>query len=67
LQKLQKWKIGMTIAGITGGAYQIVEAVLLIGVITITRIITSKAILRDELESKRLKAEADAAAAAQQA
>ena len=62
---------GMTIAGITGGAYQIVEAVLLVGVIAINRLLTNKAILRDELESKRLKAEAEAAeaaaAAAQQA
>ncbi len=57
---------GMTIAGITGGTYQIIEAVLLIGVIAINRFLTNKAILRDELESKRLKAEADAAAAAAQ-
>lgn len=57
---------GMNIAGITGGTYQIVEAILLIGVIAINRLLTNKAILRDELESKRLKAEADAAAAAAQ-
>lgn len=57
---------GMTIAGITGGTYQIIEAVLLIGVIAINRVLTNRAILRDELESKRLKAEADAAAAAAQ-
>ena len=57
---------GMTIAGITGGTYQIIEAILLIGVIAINRVLTNKAILRDELESKRLKAEAEAAAAAAQ-
>lgn len=55
---------GMGIAGISGGVYQIVEAVILIGVITISRVLTRRAVLRDEIEAKRLKAEADAAAAA---
>lgn len=55
---------GMGIAGISGGLYQVAEAVILVAVITITRALTKRATLRDELESKRLKAEADAAMSA---
>ena len=55
---------GMGIAGISGGLYQVAEAIILVGVITITRVLTKRATLRDELESKRLKAEAEAAMSA---
>jgi len=55
---------GMGIAGISGGVYQIAECIILIGVITITRVLQNKATLKDELELKRLKAEQEAAEAA---
>lgn len=54
---------GMGIAGISGGLYQVIEAILLVAVITISRILTKRATLRDEIASKQLKAAADAAAA----
>ena len=54
---------GMGSAGISGGLYQVIEAVILVAVITVSRVLTRRATLRDEIESKRLKAEAEAAAA----
>ena len=50
---------GMGIAGISGGVYQMTEAVILVAVITIMRVLTNKAMLRDEMEMKRLRAEAE--------
>lgn len=52
----------MGIAGISGGVYQIIEACILVGVIAISRTLSKRAALRDEMESKRLKAEAKSAA-----